>query len=489
MRITIIGAFDHSDFKGIALSDSCSDYDFFRYILRDGDGFVDILDRYKKRMSVSTPRHTYNNGIVLFNYFFNKGCDTYLINCMSELDDEDMKRINETDIFLVSTVYTGKGDPLVNIDKVVNFLKSMNPQAKIILGGWTLFNKIMYDKKRRNEYYENLKKQGVDVVLVSRMGLDLIWDAINNGFRGVIIDKKEYPPSEPELYSVKNLPVKIQPKHMVITTANGCPFKCNFCAHKTLHNSVTYYDQDYLRKIFDVVTEDRKNKLVHLLFGDDSLNFPYDRMIRICDMISETDANFGWSCFFRIGNVDENMVQHMKRSGCKFVSIGMESGDPDIRKNMNKLYSNEDLENTISLLKKYGIVSIVSLIVGYYGETWDSIENTRKVLERIRPDLVRINIWNPRPDESESEIAKKYGFSCHKSGWSHNTMSVDESYRCAAYLYSNTENVIFSPPLTSVFDTWTWFFSEGMAKEEILKEFRDYYTESLAKNGIAKRFA
>jgi radical SAM superfamily enzyme YgiQ (UPF0313 family) len=233
-----------------------------------------------------------------------------------------------------------------------------------------------------------------------------------------------------------------------------------------------------VEELLKTICENRQNKLLHLRFADECLNYPKERLIEICHIIKELKSRPNWSCFIRLGNVDENMAKTMAEAGCNFISIGMESGDRRIREKMNKGYSDEELETAIKLFKKYGIMVAVSLIIGYYGETETSVRLTRDSLQKYLPNVARINIWHPNFGEEKTAYAINHSLKVSRDGWSHSTMNEQKANEMATWLNENTNDVAFSPPYTSMFDLWPWFQGEGLKAEEIIAILRLYNQEA-----------
>ena len=74
--------------------------------------------------------------------------------------------------------------------------------------------------------------------------------------------------------------------------------------------------------------------------------------------------------------IDEKLARLMKKSGCLFVKSGIESCDDTILKNMNKPSRVKDYVRAVRALVKYNISMVAFFIVGFPGETKETIENT-----------------------------------------------------------------------------------------------------------------
>ncbi len=85
----------------------------------------------------------------------------------------------------------------------------------------------------------------------------------------------------------------------------------------------------------------------------------------------------------------------MAAAGCIGVIMGIESMDPETLKEYNKTATSDDNANCIRLLKKNGIASMASIIIGHPRETRDSLQATMKYMCDLNPEMLWINILTP----------------------------------------------------------------------------------------------
>ena len=69
------------------------------------------------------------------------------------------------------------------------------------------------------------------------------------------------------------------------------------------------------------------------------------------------------------------------------VLLGIESGNQGQLDRMNKKVMLEQLEYGILLLKKYSILTIGLFIVGFPGETENTVQDTVAFIQRLKPDF------------------------------------------------------------------------------------------------------
>lgn len=176
-----------------------------------------------------------------------------------------------------------------------------------------------------------------------------------------------------------------------IISSRGCVFDCSYCASVRFWGHTWRYrsPENVLSEIGWLVEEFGVRSL---FFYDD--NFPVNkgRVIAICEGIIKKGWDIKWACCSHVKMISRELLQAMKASGCVAIDFGVESGDANILKNINKRQSCEDIERAFSLVREADISSQAYLMVGNPGENESTIGNTIKLIGRIKPRICGANI-------------------------------------------------------------------------------------------------
>lgn len=122
--------------------------------------------------------------------------------------------------------------------------------------------------------------------------------------------------------------------------------------------------------------------------------YPYD----ICQLMIDLNLKLEWSCYARADDMTDELAELLRRAGCFMVFYGVESGDDEMLKKMNKGETVADAYNAIRLAKKHGLFCHASFVVGYPGETKESFQKTLEFVERARPDTVNLSQYRVEYD-------------------------------------------------------------------------------------------
>jgi radical SAM superfamily enzyme YgiQ (UPF0313 family) len=121
---------------------------------------------------------------------------------------------------------------------------------------------------------------------------------------------------------------------------------------------------------------------------DSLFTVPRRRLAEFCRLLIERELKVKWTCYARADDLaDEATAALMRRAGLNQAQIGIESGDQGQLDNMAKACTVESNGRAIDNCRKYGITSVVSLIIGFPGESAETLERTLEFLRNHPPDF------------------------------------------------------------------------------------------------------
>ena len=175
-----------------------------------------------------------------------------------------------------------------------------------------------------------------------------------------------------------------------IEGSRGCKFKCEYCSEAAVRGG-----HFWSVKKPEKLIEEMK---IHSSFMEE--HFGYKRFFFVdplfgverkwlnefCNRLIESDLNVAWSCETRLDRLNKKEISLMRKSGCTFIFHGFESGSPRMLKLMKKT-SNPDkylkeAVQTVSNAKENDLCVFGSYMLGYPGETPESLKETRDFIEK-----------------------------------------------------------------------------------------------------------
>lgn len=218
-------------------------------------------------------------------------------------------------------------------------------------------------------------------------------------------------------------------------SVRGCPYRCNFCNYPYLFDD-TKFRVKSARRIADDWERLAGLGVEHVTCLDSLFTMPRSRLRELCRLLLERGVRIRWVCYARADDLaDEGTVALMKEAGAEQVQIGIESGDPVLLDNMDKACTVEANARALENCRRHGLTSVVSLIVGFPGETAESLERTYRFLAATPPDFYFLATFSTRiagvpllrPENRERfGLRVRDGRRSMAPYWEHATMSCAE---------------------------------------------------------------
>ncbi len=209
-----------------------------------------------------------------------------------------------------------------------------------------------------------------------------------------------------------------------VRTASSCPFHCRFCTFPALAGKYVLFDvEDVIAQLVQL----KRIGVKYLFFIDDTFNVPLKRFNHLLDRMIDEKLNMEWVSFFRPQFATAEVVQKMYAAGCRMVFCGIESGNDQILKNMNKRVTVKQFEDGFDFLDRANITIAASYFVGYPGETYQTAMDTLKLVSDPRIAFSRGSIFYYDPGAPVGEFAKEYKLSGYGAEWRHQTMNSNEA--------------------------------------------------------------
>ena len=181
-------------------------------------------------------------------------------------------------------------------------------------------------------------------------------------------------------YSRETIFPTAKPADIVLST-RGCPYDCHFCSSKYFWQQ-TYRTRDVGEVIKEIkfMMDKYGSKTIH--FREDNFTVQKGRVLNFCDELERMGIE--WVCQSRVDDVDEELVNRMKDSGCKGISFGFESANDHTLKYLKKGITVAQSIRAIDICEKIGMNWSGGFMVGVLNETRKDINTTLAFVGRVR---------------------------------------------------------------------------------------------------------
>ncbi len=181
-----------------------------------------------------------------------------------------------------------------------------------------------------------------------------------------------------------------------IIVSRGCRYRCTFCDNQTFGRSIRALPVDRILENIDRLVQEYGIK--SMFFTDDSLMTLREEFEQVCEGLIERNYDLEWSINARTSEVDEEILDLMKRAGCWQISYGVESGSWDILKRIKKAATPAMQARALHLTAAAGIKSNAYIIIGFPGETHQTLKETEDFLKTVPIDTLRLTYFTPFPN-------------------------------------------------------------------------------------------
>jgi anaerobic magnesium-protoporphyrin IX monomethyl ester cyclase len=194
------------------------------------------------------------------------------------------------------------------------------------------------------------------------------------------------------------------------TMSRGCPQLCTYCVNgslrKILKNCGRYFRyQSPKTTIKQLAYLKEKFGATWFKFADDSIMLLSEQYLEeLASGLAPLHIKFG--CSVRPETTTANKVQLLKKMGCVAASVGVESGNEKLRKEiLNRTMTNDQIKNAIKLLNAENIRVSTFNMIGLPNESRKNVFETIRLNKELDVKAVNVYIIYPYPG---TDINKKF---------------------------------------------------------------------------------
>ncbi|XOB42198.1 MAG: B12-binding domain-containing radical SAM protein [Candidatus Nealsonbacteria bacterium] len=224
---------------------------------------------------------------------------------------------------------------------------------------------------------------------------------------------------ELEKYDAK-LEGEDETKSIGIMSSRGCPNACSFCVNSIFWKRI-FRRHSPRRFVDDVEFLHKKYGYRGFDFWDDTITTVRKHIKGICEEILKRKLDIVWYARARVNTVDREILALMRKAGCKVISFGVESGNPEILKNIRKNITIEQVRKTVKICVDLNYIIKLFFMYNLPGETLEDIQVTRDLMRELKfygPNVHVIPGFTLIYPGTEIEnIAKREGSLAHNFNW------------------------------------------------------------------------
>jgi len=187
-------------------------------------------------------------------------------------------------------------------------------------------------------------------------------------------------------------------------SSRGCPFGCTFCA-----DARTKLREETIEQTTSQIKMLAELGVQAIRIQDDTFTIKESRCREIADVLQFYGMR--WRATTRVNLRNAELFHYMAERGCTELGFGIEHGSARMLKAMNKGTTPEANEVGVKMCQEAGMFARAFLMIGFPGETEESIEEMKEWVDRVRPDAVTFSIFQPFPGSAVWNQPEKFGVS------------------------------------------------------------------------------
>jgi p-methyltransferase len=415
--------------------------------------------------------------VYLTNFLRRRGLSSEYVN-LYQLEKDRLGALLDADPLCVAITTTFY---VVNfpVTEMVEFIRARNDRVKVVVGGPLVGNHAR--NYRDDDLQAALRDIGADFYILESQGEQTLAELVRAlgaggdvrrvanlyhredgryAFTGAVPENNDLDENYIDWRALgsDDLGPTLQTR-----TARSCAFKCAFCNYPTRAGALTLASLDTMEKEFDSMAE--RGNVGNVVFIDDTFNVPLPRFKDICRLLIRKRYGFKWFSYFRCSNSDQEAVDLMAESGCAGVFLGIESGSPTILKNMAKAAKIEQYTRGIEMLHRHGIVTFGSFIIGFPGETEETVQETIDFINETKVDYYRAQMWYNEAGTPIHDQRDRFNIMGDGFVWSHASMDSLEAMEHIERLFLRVTCSEWLPQWS--FDFWIipYLMGKGLSRE------------------------
>jgi len=196
-------------------------------------------------------------------------------------------------------------------------------------------------------------------------------------------------------------------------SGRGCPFNCYFCFNVGLNEMYNLKGKNKVRRrspelmIEELILCKKNYPMKHVTFNDDIFTFNAEWLEKFAPLYKK-EVGIDFACQAHVNMLSDNVAKLLKEAGCSVVMIGLEAGNPRVRKDiMGKRFSNRQFYQFADTAHKYDMKIKCYNIVGNPTETLEEAFDTLEANAAAKIDFPWCALYQPIMGTVTYDIAIK----------------------------------------------------------------------------------
>jgi radical SAM superfamily enzyme YgiQ (UPF0313 family) len=197
--------------------------------------------------------------------------------------------------------------------------------------------------------------------------------------------------------------------YVIVETSRGCPYSCDFCV-APIHQGHKFRERTAKQLVDEIEHGYRTFGLTFFYLWGDTVTLNVKSFSAFCEELIARNLPIQWFGNARADNLtDPAFVKRLRQSGCWMLALGIETESEETRKDMMKRLEGQKIRAALNNMRAAGIKSFAFFILGYPGDTPQTLDRTVEYAVELDPDFANFYPAVPYPGTELNAKAKRAG--------------------------------------------------------------------------------
>ena len=201
----------------------------------------------------------------------------------------------------------------------------------------------------------------------------------------------------------------VNQSYVIVETSRGCPYTCDFCV-APIHQGHKFREKSAKELVDEMEKGYRDFGLKFFYLWGDTVTLNVKTCSAFCEELIARKLPVQWFGNARADNLtDLAFVKRLRQAGCWMLALGIETESEETRKDMLKRLDGQKIRTALVNMRAAGIRSFGFFILGYPGDTKESLDRTIDYAIELDPDFANFYPAVPYPGTELYAKAKRDG--------------------------------------------------------------------------------
>ncbi|HUT76107.1 MAG TPA: radical SAM protein [Polyangia bacterium] len=192
-----------------------------------------------------------------------------------------------------------------------------------------------------------------------------------------------------------------------LITSRGCVYQCSYCDRSVFHRGFRFNSADYIYEHLRFLST--RFGVRHVNVYDDLFTTNRARIEALCLRLAREPLQLRFNCAVHAGHADDGLLELLRDARCLMISIGIESGDPELLERHKASVTLDQVRDTVRRIQAHGLRAKGLFMMGLPGETPATVERTAAFVLSLGLDDMNMSKFTPFPGAPCWETIRDHG--------------------------------------------------------------------------------